>query len=254
MICGGNVTVHYQYIDPEDQKARALFTDIAGSFDRNENVWIVRRIQNSVLTGMGIRDGNGLRYLDNAPEEALKPLFTGNSEVLSGDPAYYVEPLIRAGRVYIFGGGHVAQELVPVLSHVGFSVVVFEDREAFSDKKLFSGVTDTVLGRFDQIDASVIIHPEDYVVIMTRGHQADFDVLRQVLRTRAAYIGCIGSRKKVEATQKRLVEDGIPREELVRVHSPIGLEILAETPAEIAISIAAQLIRHRAELCRASAQ
>jgi xanthine dehydrogenase accessory factor len=248
MICGGSVTVYYQYIDPEDQKTVDLFLYIAESFGREQSAWLLRRIQNGVLTGMGVYDDNGLHFLEDAPIEQIKPILQSGSEMLPGDPAYYIEPLTRAGRVYIFGGGHVAQELVPVISHIGFTTVVFEDREAFADKKLFKGAAGVVLGRFDQIADYITIRPEDYVIIMTRGHQADFEVLRQTLRTQATYIGCIGSRKKVEAVKKRLIEDGISLADCNRMRSPIGLEIKAETPAEIAVSIAAELILHRAEI------
>ena len=248
MICGGSVTVYYQYIDPKDQKTVDLFLYIAGSFGREQSAWLLRRIQNGVLTGMGVYDDSGLHFLEDAPIEQIKPILKSGSEMLPGNPAYYIEPLTRAGRVYIFGGGHVAQELVPVISHIGFTTVVFEDREAFADKKLFRGAAGVVLGRFDQIADYITIRPEDYVIIMTRGHQADYEVLRQTLKTQATYIGCIGSRRKLEAVKKKLIEDGISRADCNRMRSPIGLEIKAETPAEIAVSIAGELILHRAEI------
>ncbi len=246
MICGGSVTVYFHYIDPKDHKTVELFDYIAGSFEKEQSAWLLRRIQNGVLTGMGVYDESGLHFLEDAPTDQIKPLLKSGSEMLPGDPAYYIEPLTSAGRVYVFGGGHVAQELVPVISHIGFTTVVFEDREAFADKKLFRGAAGVVLGRFDRISEYITIRPEDYVVIMTRGHQADYEVLRQTLRTQATYVGCIGSRRKIETIKKRLMEDGISETDVNRMRSPIGLEILAETPAEIAISIAAELILHRA--------
>ena len=164
-----------------------------------------------------------------------------------GQPSYYVEPLTTAGFVYIFGGGHVAQELVPVLAHIGFAPVIVEDRLDFARKELFPEAANTVVGSFSDIGARVSISKDDYVVIMTRGHQADFEVLRQALLTRATYVGVIGSRSKIATTNKRLLEAGIPEAELSRIHAPIGLPILGETPAEIAISIAAELILHRAK-------
>jgi xanthine dehydrogenase accessory factor len=163
-----------------------------------------------------------------------------------GDVQYYTEPLTRAGRVYVFGGGHVAQELVPVLSHIGFSVVVYEDRENFARPELFPGASDIVMNDFAGISDKVTIGADDYVVIMTRGHQMDFEVLEQTLRTHARYVGCIGSAKKLEATKRRLVDAGIAETAFERLYSPIGLKIKAETPAEIAISIAAEMIMFRA--------
>ena len=154
---------------------------------------------------------------------------------------------MQSGCVYVFGGGHVAQELVPVISHVGFRVVVYEDRENFARPELFQGVHHTILGSFERISEHITIHENDYAVIMTRGHQSDYEVLRQVLRTQAAYIGVIGSRQKIAATTKRLLEDGISEQDIARLHTPIGLPIKGETPAEIAISIAAEMILFRAE-------
>ena len=88
---------------------------------------------------------------------------------------------------------------------------------------------------------------DDYAVVMTPGHQADYEVLAQVLRSEAGYIGCIGSRGKIAKTRERLLADGFTDADLARVHAPIGLPILAETPEEIAISVAAEMIEHRAK-------
>lgn len=247
MICGGAVTVYYHYIAAGDEKGKALFTHIKNAFEKDESFWLVRRFENDILTGLGVYDGAGLHFMDPPPETDLKPFMTSRAETIKGEPSFYIEPLKIAGKVYIFGGGHVAQELVPVLSHTGFETVVFEDRENFADKALFKGVSDVIFGDFSHIGDYIDVKPEDYIVIMTRGHQADYSVLGQALRTQASYIGCIGSSRKMETIKKRLVEDGIENEAFERLHSPIGLEILAETPAEIAVSIAAQMIMHRAK-------
>lgn len=246
MICGGAVTVYYHYVRPDTGNDLELFSYIKSSFEKDTSFWLVRRFENDALTGMGVYDNEGLHFM-TPPALDLKPMLSSKAEIISGEPSYYIEPLKLAGKVYIFGGGHVGQELVPVLSNTGFETVVYEDRENFTDKSLFNGVSDVILGDFTDISKHISIRPEDYVVIMTRGHQADYEVLGQALRTSASYIGCIGSSRKIAATKKRLIEDGLDEEALERLHSPIGIEILAETPAEIAISIAAQLIDHRAK-------
>lgn len=152
--------------------------------------------------------------------------------------------------VYIFGGGHVGTELVPVLEHLGFRVVLMDDREEFAASKRHPKAERTICGDFSDISRYVTITADDYVVIMTHGHIADRTVLLQAMKTRATYIGCIGSRRKVEATNRFLMENGIPESELGRIHSPIGIELFGDTPEEIAISVAAELIRHRALLSR----
>lgn len=246
MICGGDVTVYFHYVDPDNETEKELFKYISDLYETDGSFWLIRRIEDGLMTGMGVYDKEGLHFL-NADTD-LKPYLTNKAETIKGDPSYYIEPLKLAGRVYVFGGGHVAQELVPVLSHVGFETVVYEDRPDFAKESLFKGVSKVVLGDFTKISESVKIEPEDYVVIMTRGHQSDYEVLRQALRTDATYVGCIGSRRKIETTKKRLLEDGIEETALARLHSPIGIEIKAETPAEIAISIAGEMIAHRATM------
>lgn len=242
MICGGDVTVYFQLITREDVEP---FRYLRAALERNESTWLVRARSGGVFTSLGVWGKSGLLYAPEICEDEVRPLLKSRA-VLTDE--YYIEPVSVSGCTYIFGGGHVAQELVPVLSHVGFRCVVYEDREDFARPELFPGVYDTILGNFGKIEPSVIIGPSDNAVIMTRGHGFDYEVLAQILATPASYIGCIGSRKKTSATKERLFEEkGFTETDFARVHTPIGLEILAETPAEIAISIAAEMIRFRAE-------
>lgn len=248
MICGGQVVVYFQYFAGGDQAAIEIFGHITGLFERDVNSWLITYITEGGVRQMGIyEDGTGLLYAPGISAEDVKPLLKSRGVLQKGEPAHYVEPLTQAGTVYVFGGGHVSQELVPVIAHVGFRTVVYEDREAFASPELFPQAQYTVLGPFGDIYRHINITENDYVVIVTRGHQADFEVLEQVLRTNASYIGVIGSRHKTAATFKRLIEAGIPEEACKRIHTPIGLPIKGETPAEIAISIAGELILHRAE-------
>lgn len=153
----------------------------------------------------------------------------------------------QAGLVYVFGGGHVAQALVPVLAGVEFRCVVLEDRAEFCRPELFPGAEDCRLIDFDRIPDSVCMGAEDYAVILTRGHKCDQAAVAAALKTPARYIGVIGSRRKSAQVFANLRDLGFTDGDLRRVTTPIGLPILAETPAEIAVSIAAQLIETRAE-------
>lgn len=249
MICGGQVVVYFQFFSGRDERAIALFRAITNLFTQRRNTWLVTQICEGCVHRMGLYSReDGLTYMDDSADEwDILPLVRPRAMLKKGELSYYVEPLTTAGYVYIFGGGHVAQELVPVLAHIGFAPVVFEDRPDFARRELFPEAANTIFGSFLAIGESITIAPDDYVVIMTRGHQADFEVLRQALLTRATYVGVIGSRSKIAITNKRLLEAGIPEKELIRIHAPIGLPILGETPAEIAISIAAELILHRAK-------
>ena len=149
--------------------------------------------------------------------------------------------------MYLFGGGHVGQALVPVLAGIDFRVTVLDNRKELANKKTFPLADEVIFADFSNIYERITLAPDDYVIIMTPGHQADYQVLEQVLRRKTRYVGCIGSRHKIARTQQLLREAGISEEAIVGVHSPIGLAIGAETPAEIAISIAAEMIRCRAE-------
>jgi len=127
-----------------------------------------------------------------------------------------------------------------------FRVSVYDQREQAVSKERFPEAAELRCGSFPEaLSRLPPLTDEDYVVIMTPGHQADYEVLSQALRTPAGYIGCIGSRKKVAAARERLLADGFTDREIGRVYAPIGLPIGGETPAEVAVSVAAQLIACR---------
>jgi xanthine dehydrogenase accessory factor len=245
MVCGGGVTVHYHYLEPRARNAE-LFRLLAEASVRNEDNWVVYRITDGGPTEVSFCDGRSLRYAELTRFDDVAPLLGRSSALTEGDPRYYVLPLSTAGCVYIFGGGHVAQEVVPALSRVDFRCVVFEDREDYARGELFPDADSVVLGDFDRIGEKLTVGAQDCVVVLTRGHKADYEVLRQMLPLHASYTGCIGSRRKTEFIKGRLRESGVSEEDIARMRSPIGLEIEAETPAEIAVSIAAELILHRA--------
>lgn len=157
-----------------------------------------------------------------------------------------LERLIPAGRVYIFGGGHVAQALVPALAAVDFRCVVLEERPEFCRPELFPGAEEVM--RVDYARVADFVSPggNDWVVVMTRGHRDDLLVQSQVMKAPVRYIGVIGSRQKTAAVTAKLKEMGFSDADFEKVWAPIGLPIRSETPAEIAVSITAQLILERA--------
>ena len=251
MICGGEVTVYFQYLAGLD--AARLVARILESFDSHVRSWLITRITDGTVRSMAVYAAGELYPEDAFSTSDVLPLLKPRAVLRTGDVTYYAEPLSTPETVYVFGGGHVSKELVPVLAHVGFSCVVFEDRPQFADISLFPGVLRTLEGDFTNIARDISVTGDDYCVIMTRGHEYDYELLAQVLRTDAVYIGVIGSRRKIAATNARLIEAGLPEAELSRIHTPIGLPIGAQTPAEIAISIAAELIGVRAGLLKEDA-
>lgn len=242
MVCGGDVTVQFQYLPAGDAKAVAVLRDLMEATGRNADTWLVRQIREERVTAMGLADRNGFRHLDTPPAE-LPELLQNKAVYQEG---WFAVPVVRAGRVYIFGGGHVSQALVPAIAAVGFRPVVYDDRPEFTDMALFPQAEAALCGSFEELSRQVEVTADDYVVIMTRGHQADYEVLAQLLRSGAKYLGCIGSKRKLALCRDRLMEAGFTAEEYARVHAPIGLAIGAETPEEIAVSVTAELIAVRA--------
>lgn len=162
-------------------------------------------------------------------------------------PGVFSLPLTEAGLTYIFGGGHVSGALVPLLASVDFDCVILDERSEYACPERFPTAKQVMSGNLSYLAREAHFGRGDAVLIMTRGHQGDYEVLQEALRSPAWYIGMVGSRRKTEATFRRLLEDGFTETDLTRVTSPIGLSISAETPAEIAVSITAQLIHLRAE-------
>lgn len=266
MVCGGNVVVYFQYIRPGDQTLAAFCEQVLEALDRDEDSWLILDITDETCWQMGLyAHGSGLAGLQGLGRSGISPAgahdfgsdaaWSQAKEELFGNNAfqkeldgrkYYIEPLVQAGTVYIFGGGHVAQELVPVLAHVGFRCVVMDDREVFANPQVFPQAHRTVVGDMEDIGSYVDINDRDYVCVMTRGHQFDYYVQKQAMSFKPYYMGIMGSRNKIRVVTEKLLADGFTRDEIESCHMPIGMDIAAETPAEIAISIAGELIAKRA--------
>jgi len=248
MVCGGDVVVYFQYIDAGDQDFRKLCSQVVDALGRDEDSYLVLDITDSTCWKMGLYTESGGAWGMEMPEELTGAMNTGKEcqKTVEGR-TYYIEPLSMAGSVYVFGGGHVAQELVPVLSHLGFRCVVMDDRPEFANKDIFPTAEKVIVGDFERIGDYVAIRHCDYVCIMTRGHQYDYYIQRQMLEWKPYYIGIMGSRNKIRVVIETLMADGFSREEIESCHMPIGTAIKAVTPAEIAISIAGELIAVRAK-------
>ena len=156
-----------------------------------------------------------------------------------------IEVAERPATLLIVGGGHIGQSLAGIASQVGFSVAVLDDREAFANAERFPTADRVICGDFAEELRRFPIDAHTYIVLVSRGHKQDELSLREVATSEAAYVGMIGSRRRVGAVLTHLTREGLPQEALGRVHTPIGLDIGAETPEEIAVSIIAQIISVR---------
>jgi len=266
MLCGGEVAVFLEPVFPRDDAHAALAGRVVKALQRggsggllvtvlNPERWAADQAPKFFMAGDGTRTGYGAedRALGAALGPRLGAILAKPQPVLlsAADDSgalldLFVEPVVGRTVLYVFGGGHVSQQIVPFAARVDFPVVVIDDREEFANPRLFPDAQETLAMEFPGLMQKLPIDEAAYLVIVTRGHMHDKTVLEQALRTNARYIGMIGSRRKRDIIYRKLLEEGFTEEDLARVHAPIGLDIGAETPAEIAVSIVAELIVARA--------
>lgn len=165
--------------------------------------------------------------------------------VCGGRARVHFQVEIPPERLIIFGGGHVGAALARLSAGLGFDVTVVEDRPRFLENVAFGGPVRLWQAGPDFVGDLPAIDPSTYVAVVTRCHRTDLAALRRVAGSSAAYLGLIGSRRKVGVVMDRLREEGVPEEALERIRAPIGLPIGACTPEEIAVSIAGEMIRVR---------
>ena len=167
-----------------------------------------------------------------------------NGLICGGSLEVFVEPILPQPVAYIFGGGHISMALAKSASAAGFGIVVIDDREQFANKERFP-MAQELYTSYEDAFARLAPNAASYLVIVTRGHRDDMRVLAWAVRTQARYIGMIGSKRKVISVYQALEKEGYAPEEFARVYAPMGLEIGALSPEEIALSITAELIALR---------
>jgi len=165
--------------------------------------------------------------------------------VCGGTLDIFVEPVFPPALLYIFGAGHVSTSLYKVASNAGFDLTVVDDRPNYANRERFPEAKEVIAEDFEQAMARITPNESSYIVIVTRGHHDDMRVLRWAVQTQARYIGMIGSKRKTIAIFKELTKEGLPAHLFERVHAPVGLDIGAITPEEIAVAITAELIAVR---------
>jgi xanthine dehydrogenase accessory factor len=162
--------------------------------------------------------------------------------VCGGTLEVYVEPILPIAQLYIFGAGHVAHNVYKVARLAGFDVTVIDDRDAYANRERFPDAREVIAADFDVALTKVDPTQSAYIVIVTRGHRDDMRILRWAVQTPARYVGMIGSKRKVLTIYKELGNEGLPSHLFDKVMAPIGLDIGAVTPEEIAVSIVAEMI------------
>ena len=168
-----------------------------------------------------------------------------NGLICGGQLGVFVECITPQPAALIFGGGHISKSLAKVLDIAGFAVSVVDNREAFANRERFPEARHVYAEEYEEIFGKLNITSSTYIVIVTRGHRDDMRVLRWAITTPARYVSMIGSRRKTIAVIRELEKEGFPAETFERLHAPMGLEIGAISPEEIAISVAAEMIAVR---------
>ena len=209
-------------------------------------------------TSIGTVGGGGVEY--QVLKRAAQIVSSGEAETIhldlsgregqavmicGGSMGVFIEPILPAETLYLFGAGHISQSVAKVGKMLGLRIAVIDPRSEFNNAEHFPDADLLVVEGYAPAFSSLNIEKDSYIVICTPGHISDEDCLEHALETQAKYIGMIGSKRKVKEVKGHLVKKGVPVEKLDSVHSPIGLDIGAETPQEIAISILAEIVRFK---------
>ena len=224
----------------------------SGSTPREEGAKMLIRADGSIMGTIGggsierqvIQEAPAI-IRSGKPKKLAYRLQTGEElgMICGGDIEVFVEPILVTPHLYIFGGGHIALPLVKMAHIVGFKMTIIDDRPEFADSGRFPEAEKTIVSDAAAAFEQLTIDRSSYVVIITHGHKSDEAALAGALKTPARYIGMIGSKEKNRAVFSRLLSRGYTQADLDRVHAPIGLKIMAQTPEEIAVSILAELVQ-----------
>ncbi len=260
MICGGEVEVLVEFVDANDVLKQQVFDRLVAMTSQRINGFHYTQVsiplngQASSSVSHLLVDNQGAR-VGNFPDAEAVMKATPETRLLKPaqlltvpgvEGRVFVEWLHPTGTTFIFGAGHVGTCVAHLAAYANFRVVVVDDRAEFaSADRLPDADQVEVVDSFQNVFSRLGLDEDSYVVIVTRGHAHDRAVLGQALKTKARYIGMIGSRRKIGLTYQALLSEGFSREDIERVHAPIGLPIGGETPEEIGVSIIAEMIQVR---------
>lgn len=250
MVCGGNGEILINYIDCNDENNFIIMEMAAKAIKNHKKGWIVTVLKENKKEMLFVDENNNLtgeysgsQLMKNKLENGIERLSIHSDAV--EDERFIVQKVHNMGKAYIFGAGHVSKETAAILDIVEFETIVLDDRSEFANKDRFPNSNTIVLDSLEEI-GDLGIDDDSYILIITRGHLYDYNVLNWALKTNAYYIGMIGSKSKIKMTYEKLEKEGFTQKDFKRVHAPIGIELDAKTPGEIAVSIAGELINERA--------
>jgi len=226
-----------------------------GSVPRKAGTKMIIKLDGTLVGSIG-----GGNVEQKVQEEALEVMKSGGTQIMhfdlkgTGEEAWmvcggqmdvFLEPIVTAETLYLFGAGHLSQSTAKIAKMLGFGIVVIDPRPEYNNNERFPGVDTLIVEEYDIAFSKLSLGENSYIVIYTSRHVTDEKCLRFAVGTSAKYVGMIGSKKKVKEIKERLRKKGVSQKQLNNVHAPIGLEINAQTPEEIAVSILAEITKFR---------
>ena len=242
MICGGSLDI---FMEPVLERYQKLYEAIVKAQKKGQRALVVTRFNGPLYAKSLINSGGEVIGDELNPANIAE--LTGNfsekkPRLLKG---LIIEPVVPSSVLYIYGAGHISQSISKIAKMVGFYVTIIDDRQDFANKKRFPEADEIIVDDFDFLSQHLTGDGEPYAIIVTRGHKHDAIVLEEVLKVPHRYIGMIGSKRKVHIIYEALKAKGVDDKLLAAVHAPIGIDINAETPEEIALSIMSEVVKIR---------
>jgi xanthine dehydrogenase accessory factor len=239
MVCGGTCRLLIEYVADTSPYAMVL-----QRLEKGEKALLVKKLE-------GPAEGSPTAVLISVSDEASVQEETAANCLRTGKPAFsreaglFYDPIFPEEKLLILGGGHVGRSVAVMAAELDFKVTIADDRKALLAPERFPPAVKTICGSYAEVAREFPLDSASYVVVVTRGKASDLECMRAILGRTCRYAGFIGSTRKAKILLDQLREDGFPPEKVAAVHSPIGLDIRAETPAEIAVSILAELVAVR---------
>ncbi|WML33860.1 XdhC family aldehyde oxidoreductase maturation factor [Clostridium sp. OS1-26] len=253
MVCGGELKLLLEYIDCNDDEMVLMYKKAAELKRKAVNFAFITKIEEKqknikgtekwicTETGFFGEENDIAQCIFRKVRENFKNITFQN--LVAEGKKYLVEPVLNHEAVYIIGAGHVSQKIAEITKMLDFKTIIIDDREEFANRERFKTADEVkAIPSFENIFNYINIDSRSYIIIVTRGHAYDKEVLARMLKTDARYIGMIGSKTKRDFVYNCLLNEGYTSKDMERVYCPIGLSISAQTPEEIAVSIAAELV------------
>jgi xanthine dehydrogenase accessory factor len=239
MLCGGNVKI---LLEPMTMKYYDVYRQIGATQTNRQRGLVLTGFDRNILTKTILdKDGNVTGdMLDSAIINQTKELLHGKKPILIR--GYFADPIRASFPLYIYGAGHVSQYISKIAKLADFHITIIDDRKEFANGERFPDADTIIVSKIQDAFYCLDFTGDEYVVIVSRSHEQDTQILEEALKHKTKYVGMIGSKRKIKIITDTMKQKGFDDVAIGNVHAPIGIPIDAETPQEIAISIVAELV------------